>query len=114
MRILIAIVVVSVCLPALAAKKQPDRNAGLAREAAEALGQTAAYVEWARDNCPELRIKPEIMAALQWVEQVTPADFKRGHEQARAVLDKWPRERARDQGFCSDVVMTYPDLWERD
>jgi hypothetical protein len=48
------------------------------------------------------------------VAQVTPADFNRGQEQAKAVLDKWPRERAREQGFCTDVVVTYPDLWERD
>jgi hypothetical protein len=114
-RIVIAMVVLAVAQPAFPAKrKQPDSNAVLAREAAEALGQTAAYVDWARENCPELRVKPEILAALQWVEQVTPADFKRGQEQAKAVLDKWPRERARDQGFCSDVVMTYPDLWEQD
>jgi hypothetical protein len=113
-RIVIAMVVLALCLPALAAKRQPGRDAALAREAAEALGQTAAYVDWARDNCPELRVKPEILAALQWVAQVTPADFNRGQEQAKAILDKWPRERAREQGFCADVVMTYPDLWERD
>lgn len=115
MRVIVATILVSLVMPALAApKKQQGRDAALAREAAEALGQTAAYVEWARENCPDLRVKPEILAALQWVQQVTPADFKRGEEQAKAVLDKWPRERAREQGFCTDVLVTYPDLWERD
>lgn len=115
MRSLLAMILVALATSTLAApKKQQGRDAALAREAAEALGQTASYVEWARENCPELRVKPDIMAALQWVEQVTPADFKRGQEQARVILDKWPRERAREQGFCADVVVTYPDLWERD
>ena len=119
MRSLLAMILVAFAAAALAApktapKKQEGRDAALAREAAEALGQTAAYVEWARENCPELRVKPEILAALQWVEQVTPADFKRGQEQAKTILDKWPRERAREQGFCADVVVTYPDLWEGD
>ena len=115
MRSLLAMILLALAAPALAApKKQQGRDAALAREAAEALGQTAAYVEWARENCPELRVKPDILVALQWVEQVTPADFKRGQEQAKAILDTWPRERAREQGFCADVLVTYPDLWERD